>query len=141
MTAFYRFFYDTYIEMSLAVACLLYILWNWQGDLGHLVGFGLAIIAMPFWIKARLDLGLSYSVLPQAARLVTTGIYGKIRHPMYLFSTLVLLGIVIALGYKILYALVAIVTIMQFIRAREEDLVLLAHYGSIFTEYRKLTWF
>ena len=60
-----------------------------------------AAVCIPFWIAARLQLGESFSVRPEARHLVTTGIYSKIRHPVYVFGTPAVTGILVALlGWK-----------------------------------------
>jgi protein-S-isoprenylcysteine O-methyltransferase Ste14 len=48
-------------------------------------------------LYALMHLGKSFSVFPQARKLVTSGPYKFIRHPLYLFGELSVLGI--ALGY------------------------------------------
>lgn len=135
------FFYDSYFEMSLAFVCLLYIIWHWQNDIDHVFGSTLAILSFSLWIKARYDLGASYSILPTASHLITNGIYSKIRHPMYLFSTLVLLGIVITLEQKVLLVLPVFLLVVQYLRAKREDQILLTRYGNMFTNYKKRTWY
>jgi protein-S-isoprenylcysteine O-methyltransferase Ste14 len=44
-------------------------------------------------IIAVLDLGRSLSIMPEARQLVTTGIYRRIRHPLYLAEDIAFLGI------------------------------------------------
>jgi protein-S-isoprenylcysteine O-methyltransferase Ste14 len=46
-------------------------------------------------ILAVLDLGRSLSIMPEARRLVTTGIYRRIRHPLYLAEEIALAGIAV----------------------------------------------
>ena len=47
------------------------------------VGLVLAAIGLSGVILARRTLGQSFSVAPKARALVTTGIYSKIRNPIY----------------------------------------------------------
>ena len=44
-------------------------------------------------ILAVLDLARSLSIMPEARKLVTTGLYARIRHPLYLAEDIALLGI------------------------------------------------
>jgi protein-S-isoprenylcysteine O-methyltransferase Ste14 len=56
---------------------------------------GLAVIGL---VAARLQLGASFSVKAKARKLVTTGVYAKIRNPIYVFGELFILGLSIASG-------------------------------------------
>lgn len=44
-------------------------------------------------IMVVLDLGRSLGIMPEARRLVTTGVYRRVRHPLYLAEDIALLGI------------------------------------------------
>jgi protein-S-isoprenylcysteine O-methyltransferase Ste14 len=46
-------------------------------------------------IVAVLDLGRSLSIMPEARKLVTTGFYTRIRHPLYLAEEIALVGIAV----------------------------------------------
>ena len=59
-------------------------------------GLILAVTSGGVLLTARYQLGDSFSVSPQARRLVTHGVYSRIRNPLYVFSTLMILGLVIA---------------------------------------------
>jgi protein-S-isoprenylcysteine O-methyltransferase Ste14 len=50
------------------------------------VGAVIAGLSFPFLLLAHWQLGASFSVSAKARALVTTGIYSKIRNPIYLFS-------------------------------------------------------
>src|SRR4051812_49498563 len=43
---------------------------------------------------ARINLGNSFSVTPQARQVVKHGVYSRVRHPVYVFSTLLFVGII-----------------------------------------------
>ena len=51
-------------------------------------GYSLACLAL-------FQLGRSFSIMPEARRLVTSGIYGRVRHPLYLAEELATIGILI----------------------------------------------
>jgi protein-S-isoprenylcysteine O-methyltransferase Ste14 len=106
----------------------------------RLVGFCIAVPAAVLLFTARWQLGKSFSVTPQARELVTWGIYSKIRNPIYVFSALLLGGVLIALQYR--YALILLVLIpIQIARAHQEAKVLESRFGEEYRNYRKGTWF
>ena len=70
-------------------------------------------------IMAVLDLGRSLSIMPEARKLVTTGFYRRLRHPLYLAEDIALLGI-----------------FLQF-RSWQAAAVLLAHF---FVQLRRMDW-
>jgi protein-S-isoprenylcysteine O-methyltransferase Ste14 len=65
-----------------------------------------AMIGTAGSLYALMHLGTAFSVFPQARRLVTTGPYQFIRHPLYLFGELSVFGI--ALGYVQPWALILV---------------------------------
>jgi protein-S-isoprenylcysteine O-methyltransferase Ste14 len=111
--------------------------WNAQRYAGTvLVGMGAMGVVI-----ARYQLGKSFSIRPQAHALVTTGIYSKIRNPIYVFGTVMLTGLVLVLQKPDLWILLAVVVVAQTIRARKEARVLEAAFGEGYREYRQRTWF
>lgn len=102
------------------------------------------VIALPAFILfciARVQLGRSFSVEAKATALVTTGIYSKIRNPIYVFGAIMTLGVIIWAGQPLLLLFYAILIPMQIIRARKESQVLEAKFGDAYIEYKKKTWF
>ena len=111
----------------------------WNG--ARLAGLCIAVPAAVLLFTARWQLGQSFSVTPQARELVTHGLYAKIRNPIYVFSGLVVLGILISLQYR--YALLWLLVLIpiQIVRARQEAGVLEARFGEQYCKYREGTWF
>ena len=74
------------------------------------------------------QLGRSFSVMPEARRLVTAGVYSKIRHPLYLAEAVATLGVL--LQYRSVGAalLVAAQFAVQLWRMHEEEKVLEAQF-------------
>jgi protein-S-isoprenylcysteine O-methyltransferase Ste14 len=104
-------------------------------------GLFVAIPAAVLLFTARWQLGTSFSVTPQARELVTHGIYSRIRNPIYVFSALMLLGILVALQYRYAFFLLAVLLPVQIIRAHQEAKVLEARFGDEYRRYREGTWF
>jgi protein-S-isoprenylcysteine O-methyltransferase Ste14 len=97
---------------------------------------GLALVTL-----ARFQLGNSFSLTPQARKLVTHGLYSRIRNPIYVFGTIVLAGMAIYTGYPWFLLLVLILVPMQMWRARAEARVLEERFGEEYLAYRARTWF
>ena|SRR5689334_2175900 len=105
------------------------------------IGLCVAVPSAVFMFTARWQLGRSFSVTPQARALVTEGIYSKIRNPIYVFSGLVLVGVLIAINYRYAFLWLAVVVPIQIIRAHQEAKVLEAKFGDEYRRYRERTWF
>jgi protein-S-isoprenylcysteine O-methyltransferase Ste14 len=105
------------------------------------VGLTVSLIGLTGVILARFTLGRSFSITAKAVALVTTGIYSRIRNPIYVSSTIFILGLVVMMRRASWLALLLIIIIpMQIIRARQEARVLEEKFGDAYREYRKRTW-
>lgn len=107
----------------------------------HIIGIVVTLVAFALWITARVQLGNSFTIAPEAKHLVTTGFYSKLRHPVYYFSILALAGLSIFIWSPyVLLVLVALIT-LEMVRIREEEKVLTRAFGKEYEEYKKQTWF
>lgn len=113
---------------------------NTNADIFHLLGITLTLAAFVFWILARFQLGEAFSVIPKAKHLVTKGIYSKVRHPVYVFSSLALLGITIFFRNQYLFYLLLVFIATQITRAVKEERILLKRFGSKYSKYKERTW-
>ena len=111
--------------------------WEWW----QLVGLGLAAAGLLLLTMARLRLGNSFSLTPQARELVTGGLYRRIRHPVYVFGTLVIAGLFLYLNILPALLVFLVVIPLQIARARAEERVLEAHFGQQYRDYKAQTWF
>jgi protein-S-isoprenylcysteine O-methyltransferase Ste14 len=105
------------------------------------LGLVLALIGIAGVIVSRYTLGRSFSIVPKATALVTTGIYSRIRNPIYVSGTFFIAGAVLMLRRPEGLLLLVIVIPLQIFRARREAAVLEAKFGDEYREYRKRTWF
>jgi hypothetical protein len=56
------------------------------------------------FVTARLQLGKSFAVTPQAKELVTLGLYSRIPNPIYVFVDVMIFGLILALHLYWLFA-------------------------------------
>lgn len=127
----------------LGVGFLFWLLATWKTpwNAQRYVGTVLAVFGVSFIGIARFQLGKSFSVKPDAYKLVTRGLYSKIRNPIYVFGVVTLAGVVLVLQNPVLWIVLVIVVIGQVIRARREARVLEAAFGDAYRQYRSKTWF
>jgi protein-S-isoprenylcysteine O-methyltransferase Ste14 len=105
------------------------------------VGGVMAAAGVVLLIVARLQLGAAFSVQAKARKLVTTGLYSRIRNPIYVFSAMFLLGVVIVLERWLLLLPIAALVLLQVVRAWREARVLAAAFGEEYARYKAGTWF
>jgi len=104
---------------------------------------GLAIAGPSFvlFVLARMQLGEAFSVQAKASKLVTTGLYSRIRNPIYVFGALMLAGVIIWLEKPWFLLCLAALVPLQVIRSRKEEQVLAEKFGAAYQEYKRHTWF
>lgn len=72
--------------------------------------------------------------------LITTKYHSKIRHPLYLFYTLEMSGLLLVKFNFITLSALAIDLLVTLIRIRKEEQLLTEKYGNAYTSYQKNTW-
>ena len=129
--------------LVLGALALAMIFTRAPGSQGTARWAGLVLAAIGLWgvMLARYTLGKSFSIAPKARALVTTGIYSKIRNPIYVSGGIFLAGVGIILWRVEFLALFAVMIPMQILRARREARVLEEKFGEEYREYRRGTWF
>ena len=112
---------------------------EWNGV--RIVGMGLIAVGFVLWTIARFQLGASFTVKAEARKLVTSGLYSKIRNPIYVFGSGVVAGAILVFG-KPAWLLIFVVLIpLQLWRANKESAVLEAAFGQEYRKYKAGTWF
>jgi protein-S-isoprenylcysteine O-methyltransferase Ste14 len=104
-------------------------------------GAVIGAIGLLLLLTARIQLGRSFSVSAQARKLVTTGLYSRIRNPIYVFSAMFLGGVAIAIGHPMLLVILLVLVPVQIVRARKEEQVLTQAFGEEYVRYKARTWF
>lgn len=133
-----------WLPLVLGLYAVYYVFVHGPGphDAVRWVGLAVSLVGLTGVILARYTLGRSFSIAPKATELVSTGIYSRIRNPIYVSSTIFILGLVVMMRRASWLAVLLVIVIpMQIIRARREARVLEAKFGDAYREYRKRTWF
>lgn len=97
----------------------------------NLIGTGAAIFALA-------QLGRSFSVMAEARRLVTSGVYRYVRHPLYVAEELATIGIFMQFLSVWTTLLLAAQIAFQLRRMHNEELVLAATFPE-YADYRRTT--
>ncbi|MEE8201002.1 MAG: isoprenylcysteine carboxylmethyltransferase family protein, partial [Candidatus Acidoferrales bacterium] len=78
--------------------------------------------------------------LQEDHRLVQSGIYGVIRHPIYLRALLVFVGLPLLFRSWLLLPMLLLGSLFVALRIRQEEKLLAGHFGAEFEAYRRRTW-
>ena len=105
------------------------------------IGLLLGLIGLTGVILSRYTLGRSFSIAPKATALVTSGIYSRIRNPIYVSGLISVAGVALIVQRVELLVVLLLLIPMQILRARREAAVLEEKFGDEYREYRKRTWF
>lgn len=126
---------------ALIFAVLAYYASALESGTRLIIGLVLGIPSLALVITGRIQLGKAFAVMPAAKGLVTTGLYSKLRHPLYLFIDFVFLSIIIITGLQWLLILWFILVIKQITQSKLEEKVLTVAYGTEYENYKARTWF
>jgi protein-S-isoprenylcysteine O-methyltransferase Ste14/rhodanese-related sulfurtransferase len=109
-----------------------------QQVLALVIGLGGLVLG----ILSYLALGRNFRVFAAPRRsgaLITTGVYSKVRHPMYTAVVMAIGGYALYFGSIISIPFWLGCTIFYVIKAFKEEPLLLAHYPD-YEEYKRRTW-
>ena len=122
----------------ISIAIFLLYFWN---KIHNYVGIVFMVAGLAIWWAGKLTLGDAWSVKAKAKKLVTRGIYSKIRNPIYVGLTLTFIGWAVFIPCPF-WAIASIVAIIVLVfRAKKEREVLLKKFGKKYRDYKKKTWF
>lgn len=122
------------LHFLLPLQQLLVLPWRLVGLVPLVMGIGLNLVADQIFKKH----GTTVKPFEESSALVTSGIFGITRNPMYLGMSLILLGIALLMGSATPFAVVVVLSILldrMFITP--EEAMLEKTFGDEFREYRK----
>ncbi len=109
----------------------------------ELVGFLIVILGVGIAVIARAQLGTNWAnaweyQIKQRHKLITTGIYAYIRHPIYTGVALEIIGAeLVAQSYLFLFFFLAFLAAYK--QGKLEEVILEKHFGKAYAEYKKKT--
>ena len=96
-------------------------------------------LAVALEIVALLSLRTSFTQIPEARRVVRSGLYRFVRHPLYTAYFLAFAGEAVLVMQPIMWLVFAVFVGLEVVRARAEEDVLARTFGEAYTDYRQAT--
>lgn len=115
--------------------------WGLPWTVPRFTGVAIGVPSFLLLVVARVQLGDAFSVRAKASTLVTTGLYSRIRNPIYVFGSLTIAGFILWANQPWLLLCLAALLPMQFYRSRIEGRELEKKFGSAYLDYKRQTWF
>jgi protein-S-isoprenylcysteine O-methyltransferase Ste14 len=115
--------------------------WALPWSIPRIAGLAIAIPSFLLLALARVQLGRAFSVRAKASTLVTTGLYSRIRNPIYVFGSLAIAGFILWADQPWLLLCFVVLIPLQVYRSREEARVMAEKFGASYLEYKRQTWF
>ncbi len=104
------------------------------------VGVGLACLGLSIHCWLRMGRNWRMAVAPdQATELVTTGLYGLVRHPIYALSILLMVCTVGVVPTPPVMAMAVVHISLMLAKARNEERFLAGRHGAVYQRYRQRT--
>jgi protein-S-isoprenylcysteine O-methyltransferase Ste14 len=107
----------------------------------RITGLAIAAPSLLLLVVARIQLGRAFSIQAKASSLVTSGLYSRIRNPIYVFGSLMILGVIVFAGQPWWILILVALVPLQIHRSRKEAQVLEKRFGTAYLEYKRTTWF
>jgi protein-S-isoprenylcysteine O-methyltransferase Ste14 len=117
--------------------------WTIDGDALRWLGVAMFAVGGALRLWAVFILGNRFSglvAIQPGHTLVTTGIYGVIRHPSYLGLLVNTLGWALAFRSGVGVFLTALMLVPLIARIRSEEALLQSEFGAAYNAYRARTW-
>ncbi|MGA9673317.1 MAG: isoprenylcysteine carboxylmethyltransferase family protein [Terracidiphilus sp.] len=133
--------YGTLAFLTIVVLILLINASRFPWTVSRIAGVSLFIPSFLLFALARIQLGQSFSVEAKATRLVTTGLYSRIRNPIYFFAFLMIAGVIVWTGHPLGLLIFVVLVPLQVFRVRKEEKVLTEKFGTAYLDYKRKTWF
>jgi protein-S-isoprenylcysteine O-methyltransferase Ste14 len=139
---FYRGMVELFILVGTGICGLVF---SWAtfdiAPVSNIFGGLLIILAFVFHGRTEKYHKQAHKQSDDIDRLVITGVYAKIRHPLYLSLIVQNIGIALVFGVVITYILALLTIIHWVVTALREEAALTESFGQEYIEYKqKVRW-
>jgi len=112
-------------------------------DWFRLIMVGVAVLGLSFVLWGYRVLGKNWAPSVSGVRkdtvLVTTGLYGFVRHPIYLGIFISLFALALAVANLLVLVPTLALLIILYASIDEEEVILIDRFGNEYCEYKKRT--
>jgi len=130
-----------WIDLPIILGFTTLVAYHWKWNPRYLIGMMMAAIGFGLWGLARFQIRKSFSASAQAKGLITTGLYSRIRNPVYVFGGLGYAGLWLAYAPAFLIFFIPFYSWFQAVRVKKESAVLENAFGDEYRRYKAQTWF
>lgn len=103
----------------------------------NITGFAIFVIGIVIHIRCHLVHQQADQQSEEIEKLLTTGVFSRVRHPMYSSLVLIVLGIAIASGVLIALIPAIVIAVLNLLTAFKEEEFLIEKFGDEYREYMK----
>ena len=138
-----RYQLEHLVPLTLTILSVYFWFNNFQQNWIYFIGLIINITGLFIWWSAKITLAENWDAgyaQPKIKKLVTRGIYSKIRHPLYLGINLTLIGLSLIHLNIFLIIPSVIIVIYFFWRMKIETNFLIKTLGKEYLNYKKKTW-
>lgn len=115
-------------------------LWPYAAPRWVAAAVGLACLVLSIQCWLRMGKSWRMAVTPgQKTELVTTGLYGRVRHPIYGLSILLMLCTVIVVPTPSVAMMAVVHIVLMLVKARNEERFLTGMHGNAYLQYCRRT--
>ncbi len=137
----------TYVELILILLYAWGPVWMGWADLifpywVYWLGAGIMVITIPLmsWVHQILGKHYSYALETKTEqKLVTSGPYSRVRHPLYSAHNLNNLGMILLTANIPLIIFAILGVPLTYLRMKDEERMMVEQFGSEYEEYKKKT--
>jgi protein-S-isoprenylcysteine O-methyltransferase Ste14 len=103
----------------------------------NIIGFAIFVIGIVIHIRCHLVHQRADQQSEKIEKLLTAGVFSRVRHPMYASLVLIVLGIALASGVLIALIPATIIAILSLLTALKEEEFLIEKFGNEYKGYMK----